>query len=317
MMREKIYEEVVQALLLRGFDVKSFVDANSCFDLIARKQGLILILKVLSNIDALRPEHAQELHKLGHAFQASALVVGERSRVQELLPSVLYERYDLPVLSLHGFVALLDQQLPMEKSFKGKSVALLDAEKLREEREAREMTLKELSEKASVSLESLHRYEKGAPTSMEVAEKLERILHTKLIQGINVFQMPEIPKKTEEQIPYNSALEQLHELGLKLSVFAHAPLTAAGSEKPLLISQTANDSTLKRKAFLLSKTQAIIHHPSMIITKKSKRLQVGNIPVMHEDELSTFSSIEEMMKMLKERKHAQRENQQRQKSRHQ
>lgn len=306
MLREKLYEEVILALAQRGFDTKSFVDMNSCFDVIARKQGLVLILKVLTNIDALRPEHAQELHKLAHAFNASPLIIGERSKAQELQASVLYERYDLPVLSLQGFALLLDQHLPMEKSFKGKSVAVLDAQKLREERESLEMTLKELSEKAHISLESLHRYEKGAPASMEVAEKLEKILHTKIIQGINVFELPEVPQKLEDkvEIPYNSALEQLHELGLKLSVFAHAPLTAAGKEKPLLISQSENDSTLKRKAFLLSKTQSIVHQPGMIITKKSKHLHVENIPVMHEEELSTFSSVEDIMKALREKKHA-------------
>ncbi len=307
MIREKLYEEVISALMQRGFDVKSFIDVNSCFDLIARKQGLILILKVLSNIDSLRPEHAQELHKLAHAFHASSLIVGERSKTQELLPSVLYERYELPALSLKGFVSLLDQELPMEKSFKGKSVAILDAEKLREERESREMTLKELSQKAQVSLESLYRYEKGAPTSMEVAEKLERILHTKLIQGINVFAMPEISPKLEEKIPYNSALEQLHALGLKLSVFEHAPLTAAGNEKKLLISQTENDSTLKRKAFLLSRTQSIVRHPSMIIAQKSKHLHVNDIPVIQEDEISTFSSIEDILQTLREREHGHHE----------
>lgn len=312
MLREKLYEEVVLSLAQRGFETKSFVDMNSCFDIIARKQGLVLILKVLTNIDALRPEHAQELHKLAHAFNASPLIVGERSKVQELLPSVLYERYDLPVLSLHGFISLLDQQLPMEKSFKGKSVAVLDAQKLREEREASEMTLKELSEKAHISIESLHRYEKGAPASMEVAEKLEKILHTKIIQGINVFELPEVPAKLEDkaEIPYNSALEQLHELGLKLSVFAHAPLTAAGKEQPLLISQSDSDSVLKRKAFLLSKTRSIVHQPGMIITKHSKHVRVENIPVVQEEELSTFSSVEDIMHALREKKYAHKKNQQ-------
>ncbi len=308
MLREKLYEEVVAALAQRGFDTKSFVDVNSCFDVIARKQGLVLILKILSNIDALRPEHAQELHKLAHAFNASPLIVGERSKAHELHAAVLYERYDLPVLSLQGFVSLLEQQLPMEKSFKGKSVAVLDAQKLREEREASEMTLKELSEKAHISIESLHRYEKGAPASMDVAEKLEKILHTKIIQGINVFELPEIPQKLEDkiEIPYNSALEQLHELGLKLSVFSHAPLTAAGREKPLLISQSENDSTLKRKAYLLSRTQSIVRQPGVIITKHSKHVSVENIPIMHEEELSTFSSVEDIMKALREKKYAKK-----------
>jgi predicted transcriptional regulator len=154
----------------------------------------------------------------------------------------------------------------------------------------------------------VNRYEKGAPASMDVAEKLEKLLHTKLIQGINVFEFPAMEHRPllEEKIPYHSPLEQLHELGLKLSVFEHAPLTAAGREQPLIISHAENDSILKRKAVLLSRTQSILRHPGMILTKNSKLTRVENIPVMEAEELSTFSNIEDMLNALKEKLHGKR-----------
>lgn len=302
MIRPTLVDQVLQLLHANGFTFQSFMDSNSSFDIIARRQNMVLILKVLSNIDSLRAEHARDLQKLSHVFNANSLIVGEKTKVFELQRNVLYERYGLPVLSLDGFSALLQQKMPVQRSFKGKNIVELDAEKLRAQREARALTLKDLSERAGISLESLHRYEHGSPAQLDVAEKLEEILHAKLIRGINVFEHAYGNRELSNDPLSNNVLEQLRDLGLKLSVFERAPLTAADAEQRLLISHVENPHAAVKKALLLEKTQHVTQHPGIIVTRSRKKLHVNNVPVLHEEEISTFSNVKDMMRMVHERR---------------
>lgn len=306
MMRPTLVNQVLQLLHTHGFTYQSFIDSNSSFDIIARQQNIVLILKVLSNIDSLRVEHARDLQKLTRVFNAHSLIIGEKTKVFELQTNVLYERYGIPVLSLSGLASLLQQKMPVQRSFKGKNIVELDVNKLRAEREARELTLKDLSERAGISLESLHRYEHGSPAQLDVAQKLEEILHAKLIRGINVFEhaypVSEISAKAQNDPLSINALEQLEELGLKLSVFERAPLTAAASEQHLLISHIDDTHHAAKKAMMLEKTQHVMKQPGVIVTRSKKKLHVHNVPILQEDELSTFSNVKDMMKRIHERR---------------
>lgn len=300
MIRHNIFQKTIHELQRRGFSVETFFDSNSSFDVIARREGLVLIVKILSNIDALRSEHAADLKKLARAFHAHPILIGEKSKVFHLDPNTLYERYDVPVLSIDGFEALLDQHMPLMRSFKGKNVVELDAEKLREEREAHAYTLQSLSEKAHVSSESLYRYEHGSPADLETAQRLEKILSTKLIRGINVFEAKSYPPELENEPMLNDALEQLRDLGLKLSVFQRAPLTAAGVEEhPLLISHAETKKLAAKKAVLLKKTQRIVHQPGFILTHETTKTM--DVPVVSVEELSTFSRAEDILHAIRER----------------
>ncbi len=304
MMRPSLVEQVFSLLREHGFTYQSFVDSNSSFDIIARQQNIVLILKVLANIDSLRAEHARDLQKLTHVFNAHALIIGEKTKVFELQRDVLYERYGIPVLSAEGFQSLLQQRMPVQRSFKGKNIVELDVNTLRKEREARALTLKELSEQVGVSLESLHRYEHGSPAQLDVAEKLESILHAKLIRGINVFEhhYPLVERAEENPLSIN-ALDQLRELGLKLSVFERAPLTAAAEdEHRLLISHIEDTHHAAKKAMQLEKTQHVVKQPGIIVTRSRKNLHVNNVPILREEEISTFSNVKDMMKMVNERR---------------
>jgi putative transcriptional regulator len=308
MTRETLLNQLKQRLFTHGFTYQDFSDSNSSFDLIARKQNLVLVLKVLSNIDSLRAEHARDLQKIGNVFHAHSLIIGEKSKVFQLHADVLYERYELPVLSLDGFEQLLESKLPMQRSFKGQNVVELDTDLLRKQREANALTLKDLSQRAGISLESLHRYEHGQPAQLEAAEKLERLLNVRLIRGINVFQSLELEKE-EDPTPTNnhSVLDQLQELGLKLSVFERAPLNAAAKEHELMVSHAETKQHLSKKAYSLEKTRRIMHYPGVIIAKESKHLSIGNVPILKQDELSTFSNADDLLRELESRRRARKQ----------
>ncbi|HUJ78580.1 MAG TPA: hypothetical protein VLX64_06195, partial [Thermoplasmata archaeon] len=78
--RDRAIERIRALLESAGFYV---TDAHhvrpTSFDLLARRDSLLLIVKVLKNIDALDPEEAGRLRALAALFPAAPLVVGQTS----------------------------------------------------------------------------------------------------------------------------------------------------------------------------------------------------------------------------------------------
>ena len=65
----------------------------SCFDLVARKDEQLILVKILSNIDALTEEDALALQMVAHFFNATPLIIGNKTRRGELDSGVVYKRY--------------------------------------------------------------------------------------------------------------------------------------------------------------------------------------------------------------------------------
>ena len=96
-MRETILIKAGAMLKEHGFSVENFAHSNTCFDLVAKRPDITLVLKVFNNIDALRDEHALELRKISALFNATVLIIGEKSKAFSLKKGVLYERLGLTV----------------------------------------------------------------------------------------------------------------------------------------------------------------------------------------------------------------------------
>src|SRR6056297_2877811 len=68
------------------------------FDLAARRGDDLLLVKVLGNIDALDGATGEELRRLGTYLDATPVVVGLRTRDEDLKHEVVYFRHGVPVL---------------------------------------------------------------------------------------------------------------------------------------------------------------------------------------------------------------------------
>jgi len=305
-LRETIILRTAALLKEHGFSVESFVHGNSCFDLVAKRPDLTLVLKVFNNIDALREEHAAELRKIAAVFNATVLVVGEKTKAFRLHKGVLYERLGLTALNLQGLQQLLSQNFPSVKYFKGKSIVELDAEKLRERRKQLGLTLQQLAEKIDSTVESIHRYEKGATASLNTAEKLEDALAVNLVKKINLFETQPADAGREKGLfdedIEDKALEKVHELGVKVAVFRHSPFNAfAQPGDSILIGKADASQELQRKAGELVKTKKAFQGKPIIISKELRFRQVSRVPIVAEKELDSLSGFKDLMRLIKER----------------
>ena len=114
--RKKLIQEVVINLEDAGFDLSSQCDVRpSCFDLVARRDETLFLVKVLANIDSLTKEDAISLQLVAHFFNATPLIVGRTTRRGELDSGVVYKRYGVSTItptSLNRVVS--EQTMPRE-----------------------------------------------------------------------------------------------------------------------------------------------------------------------------------------------------------
>jgi putative transcriptional regulator len=301
-----ISEEVarlVSALKRKNFLVEIFSGSNNCFDLIAKKNNITIIIKVYENIDSIRKGQGEELKKLAKLLNANCIIIGKKTKVFRLQNNTVYYRYDIPTMDLNTFESLLENRQPLVRYFKGKHIVDIDFEKLKFKRKQLEMEPEELAEQIGVKPESMYRFEKGASTSLETALKIEKILNEKLIKEIKVFEKETEPIIFDEH-PDDKILEKMHELGMKMALFSHSPFRAYGGnldEKGIFIGTGKGKFDIPKKAVELKKTSTIIDSDSIIITKEYKYKSVEGIPIIEEEDLDTINKLKELKKLIKER----------------
>ena len=308
-MREQTVSRICAILSGKGFQVSTFLHMNSCFDIAARNGSILLLIKVYSNIDSIRPEQGFELKKLGNALNATAVIVGEKTKAFELNEGIVYERYDVPVVSLQTFENFLEKEMPEVRYFKGRKIVELDYEKLAESRKKIGMSQEELAEKISSTPESIHRYESGKPSSLEVAEKLEKQLNTHLVRHIDIFENRKFDEKIFESRLGDELLEKVRKLGLDIALFEHSPFDAYSKyEEPLFISRGERGIEIARKAIEIGKAEKVMKGKGMILSREFSKDVVENVPIVSMDDLSTMSRKRDLFELLKEKEKKRQKN---------
>src|SRR6266568_1799115 len=98
MKRDRLLEETREALAKTGFFLsRPHGERGLSFDLVARRDDTLLIVKVLQNVDALARETAHELKVIARTLEGSPLVVGERTGTGALEDGVIYNRFGVPI----------------------------------------------------------------------------------------------------------------------------------------------------------------------------------------------------------------------------
>lgn len=191
---EKILQKIEQLLKNANFEIFSFNFSskrqNYCYDFIVKKNDLVFIVKVFSNIDNIDDDMLKGIKLLSKILKSKPLLIGVRNRYQKLEDNTIYLRDDLPFITITTLENVLKQQLyPFILARRGGGVVFLDGELMKEIREEKKISRKELSEKIGVTKRTLCSYEsENMRPSMEVAEKIETVLETdSFFRNINVL----------------------------------------------------------------------------------------------------------------------------------
>src|SRR6056297_1984455 len=158
------------------------------FDVAARRGEDTLLVKILGNIDAFDARTGAEMRRLGEYLQATPLVIGLRTRDEDLKPGVVYFRHGVPVLSPDTAMDLFVEEVPpLIYAAPGGLYVSIDSEILADEREERGWSLGRLANELGVSRRTVSKYEDGMDASIEVAAQLEELFGGGLTSAVDVM----------------------------------------------------------------------------------------------------------------------------------
>ena len=307
--RSQLLQQIENLLKSQGYKTSDIYEQGS-FDIVARKNLLILLLKTFQNIDSINESNAHEMKQLANIFLASPIIIGARSRNGMLEEGVIYERYDIPTI---GFDTLknmiLYNEYPEILADRGGYFVKIDGNVIKQYREEYSLSLKDLADLAHVSRATMYKYENEiVRANTETAMILEEILNTKVTLDIDLLKQPQ-----PEDIKFSEGEDtiDLSKLGYgvvstnKSPFDAVAKMKSSNKHSPLManVEKNRSEKTLKRMAIPLKDLSMVTtSEPVFIINNDKIKESIGAVPVIKSWELKEFENSKELLKMIKERK---------------
>lgn len=335
--RENVSKEINELLLSYGFKTSNIYD-RSCFDLLARKDDILIILKILVNVDSLTSTQAEELSKIAGTFLASPIIIGLKSKHNYLEEDVVYERHELPVITPQTLCNIIVNDIHPEIFAKrGGYYVKINGELLRQFREQKNLSLKELADMSHVSRETIYRYEQGnSQTYPETALMLEEVLQKPITLSINLLDAKNnnsLDKKIQEPIeliklgydvksskktPFDAISESTRninditklqeKLENKLDEIEkiRAEINKKTKENNILITNLEkgrNSRTLNNIAEKTHDISSVTGYDALfVLENKQDKESIVEIPAIYTWEIKDMDNIEDLLKLIKERK---------------
>src|SRR5581483_1442527 len=283
------------------------------FDVVARRDGQLLIVKVLTNVDGLSEPVAQELRLVARFLEAVPLVVGERSSSRPLEPGAVYARYGVHILAFETLQDYLEDGVePLVYAAPGGFYVNLDGVRLRALREARGLSLGDLAQAAGVSRRAIGMYEEGMGAMVEVAQRLEEFLDEPLARPHNPFlpAKPEGPEQAAPQEPFPDTFEgvvlrALAEMGFRVATTQKSPFAAIGRDDEAVVLTGFADGSPeapKRAAATANLSEVTETYGVVFVERTTTRVAFEGTPVVSREEVVRFADPEDLLRLLTERK---------------
>jgi len=269
MRRIELLGEVRDTLFKAGFYVSELFSMRPIsFDLIARRDNSLLIIKVLTNIDSMSEDIASELKKLSTLLRGSPIIIGERSGAGILTEDVVYDRFGIYAINLETLCTFFKDGLqPEVYAGPGGFYVNLDHEKLKKLRNEKNLSI----------------FKRKIPNkdSKPVIKDVEKF---------HIFQ--------------KEIFKMLEQLGYEVTPLERAPFEAVSQEKKEILL-TCIDEYNKRflkKAHIINSISRITEKYAILITNKEvNKKSINGTPIIVKKELQKTRGPEELLDLLLER----------------
>lgn len=305
MDKELLAERVVEVLRQAGFDISELCYLRPrSFDLVARKGGLLLLIKVLSNIDGLNERTALEVGRLASHLLGRPLLIGEKTRDQYLEQGAVYFRYGIPTLSLATLAdCLLEGNLPLVYAAHGGLYVRIDGMKMRQMRLQRGISLGALASELGVSRRTISKYEtEYMDTSIDVAIRLEEVFEEELIQPVDPFTTDS--REDDPGQVTDKTLRLLLDIGFEVFPIAQAPFNAVTRDDDLVVLTGVSkfSQTMLKKARLMSSLSSVARTHSAVIVEGEAKLEcVEDTAIIEKKELEGIYDPVEFEDLVREK----------------
>jgi putative transcriptional regulator len=321
MTKEVLIHQIIDVLSHAGFALSDRCNIRPrSFDVAARKGEIILLCKVLFNIDGLNEETAREMKYLAEYLGGSAIVVGAKTRDQMLEDSVVYMRYDILALNVQTlYDYFIENVPPLVSAAPGGLYVSIEGNLLKKARMDQSMSLGSLATMIGVSRRTISKYEEeGMDASIDVVLQLEDIFGVELAKPINILKScgsrkprKKVEPETKDQekacplLPEDLILNTISMLGYDVLPTAQAPFKAISRDKSSVILTGVSEfnTTVIKRAHLMSSISYVTETQSVfIINGRSKIKSVENTVLIEKKELDRISDSQELLDFMEERK---------------
>jgi putative transcriptional regulator len=285
-MKKGLIEQIGIMLLREGFTVKTLT--STCFDIVARKDSRIILIKVLLDANAITEEYAVSMKKVSSYISASPIVVAEKAG-DRLQDNVVYTRFGVFTLNQATFKNAIENKLPFIMSTNAGLTASVSGERLRKKIGEAGYSLGMVSRKIGVSKSMIAKYEKGSDISFNKAKALYSLFGPGVFQAVDVFsELKSYPEKSGSIF-----VKKYGALGFEASEARKVPFDIVARKEKEVIFTKIGDNTNPQ----LESLTKMVDADNLIIFKNRKPKK---LPALTKKEFMDFESANELIKFLKE-----------------
>lgn len=282
------------------------------FDVAARRGREVLLVKILGNIDSFDTATGAEMRRLGMYLDATPLVIGLRTRDEELEPGVVYFRHGVPVLSPDTATDLFVEEVPpLIYAAPGGLYVSIDGNILADAREDREWSLGQLANELGVSRRTVSKYEDGMNASVEIAVQLEEMFDAPLTNPVDVFDPDEVhedestPEDPEVGPDDERLVAVLTRVGFDVHPTLRSPFNAVSEdereETKMLTGHSAFNRTAEKRARIMSSVGHVTRTTSIYVVDETKRESVDGTALIRREEIEEIDDSDSLKDLVRER----------------
>jgi putative transcriptional regulator len=301
-----------EVLAKTGFYLSERMDTRRIsFDLIARRDDMLLVTKVLLNIDSMGRKRSQELKMIASCLEGAPLLLADRSGAGKLENGAIYSRFGIPILSMGTFRDIfLEGVPPFMFSAPGGLYVKLDGSVIRSAREHKNISLGTLAEIAGVSRRTIQMYEDGMGATVDVALKLEEFLGVPIVQAVDPFHLR--PDADDIMTSWNQldqfdrdVFNHLSQLGYSIVPTIRCPFDAETRDRKviLLTGLEREQADLSTKAKVVANISSVVEKDSVIFVRRLvMKENIEGTPIIRKEELKKLKNRDAMLDLISERK---------------
>jgi len=315
MEKQELLDNIVETLKKGGFEV-ALSRVQCSFDIVARRNLIVLIIKALLNLDTFSEEHAWDLKILSKALKATPLVVGAKTKLGFVENSTVYSRHGVNCISVDTLEDLfIEGNPPLVYADRGGFFVEIDGNLIKQEREKRGMSISHLADLIGVSKSSVYEFENVPKRiSIDSVLKIEKELDIGITKPIYIVKIGE--KKEIENIKDTSVgagrstlektvLGELSDKGFEVFPTKRTPFNALLKEREILITGISNTKTyiFEKKAEIVASISDITEKDAMfVVNSKKVKENIKGVPILTQKEIRSSKDVEDILELVHERK---------------
>ncbi|MCL7474751.1 MAG: transcriptional regulator [ANME-2 cluster archaeon] len=319
MTKEKLINQAIVILQKSGHTISDRCNIRPrSFDIAAGNDDVLLLIKVLSNVDGLKEDTAQEMLQLSEYLDGTPLVIGEKSRDHSLESGVVYYRYGIPAINIDTLYDYFVEEVPpIVYAAPGGLYVNVDGHVLHEMRLYSNLSIGALASELGVSRRSISKYEEdGMDMSVDMVMRLEEMFNQAIAIAIDFLNVDNkaLKKRTNpvETEPGISIRSILSSLDMDVMPVSQAPFNAVSFEHtnssknknmPIILTGFSDyTSAMVKRAKLMSSISEVTKAQSMFIVNGVCKTEcVDNTVLLKKSEIEEMEDFNDLISFIYEK----------------